>query len=173
MKRLLIVGAGGHGRVVKEVAEATDEFEKIDFLDDNSEDTVGKTDDLKKLYGEYDSAFVGVGNNMFRMECIAKIKEVGYQIPTLIHPTAYISKSANIELGTVVEPKALVNANTKIGEGCIISVWTIIDHNVVVEDGVHVNARAIVRAGAHIAALSKLEAGEVILGYESARVSRK
>lgn len=169
MKKLLIVGAGGHGKVVKEVAEASGQYEKIDFLDDNSEDAIGKINELEKFKDEYDSAFVGIGNNQFRMESIEKIKAMGYEIPVLIHPTAYISKSANIGVGTVVEPKALVNTNTKIGEGCIISVGAIIDHDVALEDGVHANAGAIVKAGAQIDSLTKLEAGQIVLGYESAR----
>ncbi len=170
MKKLLILGAGGHGRVVKEVAEAMCRYEKIDFLDDDSKDAIGKIDDLEKFKDEYDSSFVGIGNNQFRMECIEKIKKIGYEIPVLIHPTAYISKSANIGVGTVVEPKALVNSNTKVDEGCIISVGSIIDHDVIIGKGVHANAGSIVKAGAHIDPLSKLEAGQVVLGYESARV---
>lgn len=173
MKKLLIVGAGGHGRVVKEVAESLGEYEKIDFLDDSSEEAVAKIDDLERMHGEYDSAFVGIGNNVFRLECIAKIKDIGYEIPVLIHPTAYISKSANIGLGTVVEPKALVNANTRVGEGCIISVGSIIDHDVILNNCVHANAGSIVKAGARIESLTKLEAGQVVLGYESARVTLK
>lgn len=171
MKKLLIIGAGGHGRVVKEVAESTGQYEKIEFLDDNNRDAVGTIDDLEKLYGQYDCAFVGIGNNVFRMKCIERLKDIGYEIPVLIHPTAYISKSANIGVGTIIEPKALVNVNVQVGEGCIISVGSIIDHDVIVGDGVHTNAGSIVKAGAQIASLTKLEAGQVTLGYESARVN--
>lgn len=133
MKKLLIIGAGGHGRVVKEVAESTGQYDRIDFLDDNSKDAIGTIDDLENLHDQYDSAFVGIGNNSFRMECIERLKNIGYEIPVLVHPTTYISKSANIGIGTAVEPKALVNANTQVGEGCIISVGSIIDHDVVSE----------------------------------------
>ncbi len=75
-------------------------------------------------------------------------------------------------LSFTIEPQALINANTEVGEGCIISVGAVIDHDVIIENAVHVNAGAIVKAGAVVPILTKLEAGEVVLGYESARVIR-
>lgn len=64
-KSLLIIGAGGHGKVVKEVAEAVG-YDKIAFLDDNSAEAVGKIADAKQFVQEYQAAVVGIGNNKFR-----------------------------------------------------------------------------------------------------------
>lgn len=163
---LLIIGAGGHGKVVAEVA-ADCGYKKIDFLDDNSQDAVGKISDLEKFVVEYKNAFVGIGNNKFRGELIAKLETYGYQIPTLVHPTAYVSRTTSIDKGTIIEPKAIVNANTIIGVGCIISVGSIVDHDVVVEKFCHINAGSIVKAGATVNAFEKIEAGEVKIGYHS------
>lgn len=163
-KGLLIIGAGGHGKVVKEVAEAVG-YDKIVFLDDNSEEAVGKIADSKQFVQEYQAAFVGIGNNKFRNELLQRLEQEGYEIPVLLHPTAYISKTAVIGKGTVVEPKAIVNANSKVGSGCIISVGAIVDHDVVLEDCVHVNAGAICKAGSFVAKETKLEAGQVVKGY--------
>ncbi len=162
---LLILGAGGHGKVVKEVAEATGQYKNIDFVDDNSLDAVGKVDDLEALHGRYDSAFVGIGNNRLRNELLHKLETIGYEIPVLIHPTAYMSRSATIGKGTIVEPMAIVNANTQVGIGCIISVGAVVDHDVVLGNCVHVNAGAIVKAGGRVESKRKLEAGEMVLGY--------
>lgn len=167
---LLIVGAGGHGKVVKKVAEAVGIYGKIDFVDDHSPDAVGKIGDLEVLHEHYDFAFVGIGNNRLRGELMHKLEDIGYEIPVLIHPTAYVSRSAAIEKGTVVEPKALVNANSHVGAGCIISVGAIVDHDVVLGECVHANAGAIVKAGAIVEGERKLEAGEVVLGYKEAIV---
>jgi len=162
---LLIIGAGGHGRVVKEVAEATGMFEKIDFVDDNSTEAVGKIEDLQELREKYEAAFVGVGNNKLRRELLLRLEEYGYRIPTLIHPTAYVSGSATIMPGTIVEPKAIVNAYSQVGVGCIISVGAIVDHDVVLETCVHVNAGTICKAGSIVTMETKLEAGQVVKGY--------
>ena len=105
-------------------------------------------------------------------ELIEKLEKIGYIVPALIHPTAYISRSAKIEIGTVVEPKAIVNASACVGKGCIISVGSIIDHDTVLGECVHVNAGAIVKAGGKVEDLRKLEAGEVVLGYAGAVVKR-
>lgn len=160
--RLLIVGAGGHGAVVKEIAEATGKYEKIDFVDDNSDIAIGKSYDLGDLSSDYDCAVVSIGNNLLREEFVNMLKECGYIVPVLIHPTAYVSDSAEIGEGTIVEPKAIINANASIGSGCIISVGTIIDHNVVIEDYCHINSGSIVCNASKVLKGTKVNAGSII-----------
>src|SRR3954470_2763086 len=89
-KNLLILGAGGHGRVVKETAVAMGDFDSIDFLDDNSEIAIGKCEDFKKYSNDYSYVFVAFGNNEQRMRYIVKLIDAGFQFPVLIHPTAYV-----------------------------------------------------------------------------------
>lgn len=171
LKKLLIIGAGGHGKVTAEIAEALGVYETVDFADDNNSNAVGRIADLERLHKLYDCAFVGIGDNRLRAELINKLEEIGYEVPVLIHPTAYVSKSATIEKGSILEPMSLVNANTYVGAGCIISVGAIVDHDVMLESCCHINAGAIVKAGAKIDEFRKLEAGEVVLGYDTARVN--
>lgn len=168
-KKLLILGAGGHGKVVREVAmsikDETTLYDSVDFLDDNFKEAIGKIEELEKWKDQYDEVFCGIGNNAVRQSLLKKAEQLGMDIPVLIHPTAYISPTACIEKGTIVEPKAIVNANSYVKAGCIISVGAIVDHDVVVEECAHINAGAICKAGSHIEAMRKLEAGEVALGY--------
>lgn len=173
MKSLLIIGAGGHGKVCKEVAEAMGCYSQIDFLDDNADIAIGKVSDLLSFVGQYTDVFGGIGNNNLRLELLEKARRLGYDIPVLVHPTAYLSPSCKVLAGTVIEPKAIVNANTVVKEGCIISVGAIVDHDVVINQGVHCNAGSIVKAGATIDALEKLEAGQVVMGYPGAIVKPK
>ncbi|MCQ6274667.1 hypothetical protein JMM81_06720 [Bacillus sp. V3B] len=121
-KNLLILGGGGHGRVVKETAVAMGDFDRVDFLDDNSEIAIGKCEDFKKYSNDYSYAFVAFGNNKQRMRYIVKLIDAGFQFPVLIHPTAYISPLARIEIGSIVCAKAVVNTNAIIEKGCIISI---------------------------------------------------
>lgn len=170
-KRLLLLGAGGHGKVVREVAlnllniDGNPVYDSVDFLDDNSDEALGKIANLEKYRDQYSDVFYGIGNNAVRKQLLGQAEELGYLIPVLIHSTAYINPSAVIEAGTVVEPKAVVNANTVVHRGCIISVGAIVDHDVIVNEFVHVNAREIIKAGARVESCRKLEAGEVVLGY--------
>lgn len=161
-KNLIILGAGGHGHVVKEVAEAMGIFHKIDFLDDNSNEAIGKCSDNEKFIEKYTYAIPAFGNNKLRMEWIEKLEENKFQIPTLIHPTAYISPSAIISLGCVVEAKAVVNTNSRIEKGSIISIGSIIDHDATIGYGCHVDCGAVVKSYCIIDSLSKINSGQVI-----------
>lgn len=170
-KSILLLGAGGHAMVVKEVIDAIRNadgmpvYDRVDFLDDKADIAVGKIDELLTIGLKYDEVFCAIGNNSLRGELIEKSIEAGFAVPVLIHPTAYISPTAVIDVGTVIEPKAIVNTNAKIGMGCIISVGSIVDHDVVIDNYSHVNAGAICKAGSVIESGRKLQAGEVVLGY--------
>ena len=162
-KPLLIIGAGGHGKVIAEIASDLG-YEKIDFLDDDNAEAIGKIDEVEAFI-EYGEAFCGIGNNKFRAKILSRLENAGYQIATLIHPSSYVSQTAVIGKGTVVEPKAVVNSNSTVGRGSIISVRSIIDHNVKLGICCHINSGAIVKAGGEVGDYKKLEAGEVRLGY--------
>ncbi len=160
MKSLLILGAGGHGAVVKEVAEACG-YDKIDFLDDNFPHAIGKLNELEN-FKEYKNIFVSIGNNTVRKQLLDKAVEMGFSTPTLIHPDAYVSSSANINVGTIVEPKAIINSNVEIGRGCIISIGAIVDHDACIDEFAHINAGTAVKSAAHVEAFRRLEVGEII-----------
>lgn len=107
-KRLLVLGVGGLGKVVREVAlsllnvDGKPVYEAVDFLDDNSTDAIGKIADLEKYQDQYTDVFCEIGNNTVRKQLLDHAVELGFNVPVLIHPTACISPSAVIEAGTVV-----------------------------------------------------------------------
>lgn len=167
MKTLLILGAGGHGQVVKEIAIACGyEPQSIAFLDDNAPNAVGKMNEAPYLAPNYSSVIISIGNNALRQDITEKLERFeGINIVTLVHPTAFVSPSAVIGKGNVVEPNAVINSNSQIGEGCIISVGAIVDHDSSVGSFSHINAGAICMAGSKIEKLTKVNAGEIIKGY--------
>lgn len=171
MKSILIIGAGGHGQVVAEIAEDCG-YLKIDYLDDNSDLAIGKINEMDKFRSEYEEAFVGISNNEYRGQLLEKLLRFGYKVPLLIHPSAYVSKTANMGMGTVVEPGAIINAHSVIGEGTIIGSGAVVDHNAVIGQCSHINSGAIVKAGVRIESYRKLEAGEIGSGYESAIINK-
>ena len=166
-KSLLIIGAGGHGQVVKEIAEACGYDPKtIGFLDDNAPNAVGKLNETPYLAPNYDGVIIGIGNNTIRHEITEKLERFeNINVVTLIHPTAYVSNSAIIGKGTVVEPHSIVNARSRIGQGCIISVGSIVDHDSSVGYFSHINAGAICMAGSNIEPLTKINAGDIVKGF--------
>lgn len=162
--KLLIIGAGGHGKVVADIAEQCG-YENIAFLDDDSSEAIGKISELDKYMPDYDKCFVAIGNNVVRNNLIAMITDKGYNLATLVHPTAIVSKDAIVKQGTVVEQGAIINRASTVGVGCIISLGAIIDHDVVIGDCCHINAGAVCKAGATVEACTKIDAGQVVKGY--------
>mgnify|MGYP004528608947 CR=1 FL=1 len=160
--KLIILGAGGYGQTVADIAEQSGDYEEIHFLDDNSkaDNVIGKCEDFVK-YKDC-AIYPAFGNNSLRIEWIDKLMVEDISVPTLIHKSAYISAKANIGYGTVVLPHSIINTNCKIGNGCIINCNSTIDHGCIIEDGVHICLGAIVKAENKIEKNTKIEAGEVI-----------
>lgn len=153
MKNLFIIGAGGHGRVVSDLARELDVYQDIFFLDDNYQGSnikitydfniIGKVEDIKK-YEIYDNdVIIAIGNNIKRVELLTWVQSLGFNVPILIHPTAYVSQSSAIGKGTVVMPRAVVNIGCTIGKGAIINSASVIEHDCNIGDGVHISPGAI------------------------------
>ena len=159
MKKLLIIGAGGHGRVLSETALACG-YDRVDFLDDDNPRAIAGTDRAEALAGSYDGVVVSIGNNDLRRTLIRRLWDVGAPIARLIHPRAFVAPSASLGEGTVVLPMAVVHTNAKVGKGCIISIGALVDHDATVEDFSHIDAGAVVAAGKR--AGGRIEAGEVV-----------
>lgn len=163
MKRLLILGAGGFGQMVKETALLLG-YNEVVFLDDayNGPDSVGRCCDYTILQEQYPKAVAAFGNNKTRLEWTDKLMEAGYEVPAIIHPSAIVAPSAKIEPGCFIMQRAVVNTNSEIQRGALINSGAIIDHDSVVEAGAHVCLGSIVKANCTIESGKKIEAGEVI-----------
>ena len=158
MKQLVILGSGGYGHTVADVAEQLGY--NILFLDDSLPDH--PLSSFVDFIGEGVEFIPAFGNNAFRMEWINKLQTAGAVLATLIHPTAYVSPKATINPGTVILPHAIINTDVVINRGCIISLGAVIDHGCIIEEGVHVCLGAIVKGENHLPRCIKIEAGEVI-----------
>lgn len=141
MKKLIIIGAGGHGRVVSEIAKLNG-YEKIDFLDDSDKQTsVGKEADYIKYIG-YNDFIVAIGNNTVRMKIQSDLIKNGANIVSLVHPNAIVSESVSIGKGTVVMAGAVINARAVIGDGVIINTCASVDHDCKIGDFSHISVGA-------------------------------
>lgn len=160
--RLIIIGAGGHGQVVADVAAQTGKYNDIIFLDDAANCAVGPCSSYEKYIDDTTEFYVAFGNNTGRLAWIEKLITAGAKLAVIVHPTAYVSPRAVLGGGTSILPNAIVNTDVVVGKGCIINIGAIVDHRTVLEDGVHLAPGAIVKAENHIAACNKVESGEVI-----------
>lgn len=126
MKKLIILGAGGYGQTVADIAEQLGY--EIAFLDDNSPLALGVCGEFKRFMDTETLFYPAFGNNERRAEWLEKLAEAGCPVPMLIHPAAYVSPKVTIEAGTVILPGAIVNTGCAVGWGCIVNCGAIVDH---------------------------------------------
>lgn len=149
LKSLIIIGAGGHGKVCTDIAKAMKKWDEIYFLDDekagyvNNVKILGKVN-LNKYSHKVFDIFVAIGNNISRKEIIVKVLESNFDLVSLISISSIISDSAQVLSGSVVMPGSVLNSNVKIGMGCIINSLCVIEHDCSIGDFVHISPGCIV-----------------------------
>ena len=141
---IILVGGGGHCTSVIDVIEQEGKYLIKGIID--TKEHLGKEvlgykiiatdDDLEKLYLTCP--------NVLRVHLSQKLKAIGYHLPVVISPLAYVSKHTIIEEGTIIMHHALVNAGAKIGKNCIVNTKANIEHGVVIDDFCHISTGAIV-----------------------------
>jgi NDP-sugar pyrophosphorylase family protein len=167
MPSLLIVGAGGYGQLVREIAEING-YEKIDFLDDISPLAVGKIDELEARESDYDASIVAIGNSVVREEVFSKLQRP----VTLIHPTAVVSSTATLGHGCVIEANAVVNSEAVIGTASFICAGAVVNHNTVVNEFCQIDCNAVVGSGAEVVRGIKVLSCTVYKKIEMVKLAR-
>jgi sugar O-acyltransferase (sialic acid O-acetyltransferase NeuD family) len=169
MKKLAILGAGGHGAVVADAAEASG-WQKIHFFDqrwpENTQnavwDIVGDLTALKKTMRQYDGFIIAIGHNKTRLNLMTELNSIHPPWVNIIHPRAVISPYAELGLGSVVFAGVVVNAMTKIGRGVILNTGATLDHDCIIEEAVHICPGSHIAGQVRIGALSWLGIGSTV-----------
>lgn len=166
-KSLMILGAGGHARVVYDIAKSL-RYETIQFLDDFSQEqcVVGKIQDFS-LFTETHDFIVAIGNNATRKKIYDLISASDAKIASLIHPSAILGSAVEIGAGTVIMPGAVVNNGAKIGAGVIINTCASVDHDCCIGDFSHISVGARVAGTVKIGNNSFIGAGAIIINNVS------
>jgi len=165
MEKILLVGGGGHCKAVIDVIEQEGKYEIAGIIDKQEllgtkvlgYEVIGCDDDLERLSQQYSFALVTVGHiysNVIRVKLFEHLKGLGYVLPIIISPLAYVSRHASIEDGTVVMHHALVNVNAEIGYNCIINTKALVEHDVRVEEHCHISTATVINGGGTVKAHS-------------------
>ena len=145
MTRLVIIGAGGHGKVVADCAKSIDRYNQIVFLDNAYPEhngfcgweVVGHPDDYMN-YQQDSEFFVAIGNNQARRQWQGTLQQNHCEIATLVHPSSQVGTDVSIGKGTLVLANSVINILTQIGEGCIVNTSASVDHDCQLGDFVHI-----------------------------------
>jgi len=159
MKSIYIYGASGHGLVVADIALSCG-YDEILFIDDG--DNVYLTFEEVKTKNSIPIAF-GIGSNKTRAILFEKVLACGFDVITLIHPSAVISKTVTIDIGTVIMPNVVVNAKSKIGKGAILNTACVVEHENIIEDFVHISPCAGLAGGVTVKSATHIGIGSHII----------
>jgi sugar O-acyltransferase (sialic acid O-acetyltransferase NeuD family) len=155
--KLILIGAGGHCKSCIDVIEQENKFIIAGIVDINTSISellgyplLGHDDDLTKLKASYDYALITIGQiktPAIRIRLLDHAKSLGFKLPAIISPRAYVSKHAKIGNGTIVMHDALINAGAIVGDNCIINTKSLIEHDAVIENNCHISTGAIINGG--------------------------
>ncbi len=171
---VVILGAGGHGKVVLDILRARNEYTVVGFLDADRSmagSTVGdipvlgamnllpKLRQQRKIAG----AIVAIGNNRTRRSCAAVVAEHGVELINAIHPAATISPSATIGRNVVVAAGAVVCVDARIADSVIVNTSAVIDHEAEIGEAAHIAPGALIAGRVHVGAGAFIGLGAMII----------
>ena len=160
-EKLLLVGAGGFGRMVAE--QAMLQYDCA-FVDDGQPvgaeicgiPVVGGIADLPELRKDYDLLVVGIGSNQFRAQVYEKAKTLGYGFPNIIAPSAYISPYSKMGYGCVVLQNACIQNGASVGSGVLLNAGTEVHCDAAVGDYALIYTNSVVRTGATVGDFARI-----------------
>ena len=166
-KRCVILGCGGHGRVVLDILRHLEPYELVGFVDSNPDmqnrridglSVLGKPDELHELRDRLsiDCAIVAIGDNGVRRELGERLSALGFELINAIHPSANIAANAILGRNIMVAAGALVCAHCQIGDSVILNTGCIVDHESLIGTATHICP------GARIAGRVTVESGAFI-----------
>ncbi|MBO7426500.1 MAG: acetyltransferase [Clostridiales bacterium] len=171
-KRLLLIGGGGHCASILDSVLRSGQYEKVGIVDSNDQiermgiTVVGSDDDMARLYSDgWTDAFISVGsvgNVSIRRKLYAKVREIGFSVPSIIDPTSVIASDAKIADGVFVGKSAVINSGAVIGTCAIINTGSIVEHDCIVGDFCHISPGSILLGGVHIGDNTHVGAGSVV-----------
>lgn len=173
MKELYILGAGGHGRVVLDIAESMKKYERIRLFDDKPEEagkgcggsSVEGTRELLVEYAQGNSeaeAFVAIGSNEIRQRVQEYLEQKKVAIATLIHKNAVLSGEVQLGSGTVVMPGVVVNCGSILGKGIILNTACSVDHDNRIGNYCHISVGSHLAGTVTVGSRTMIGAGAIV-----------
>ena len=173
MKKIILLGAGGHATSCVDVIESTKKFKILGFLSDTHKmnqrflgyKILGDCKNLQKIKLKTINlhiAFGSIYNQKKRHQMFLKLKKLGFLFPKIISPFSYVSKNSKIDEGSIVLHHATINSQVSIGKNCIINTKANIEHDTTVKDNCHISTGAILNGNVFVDSNSFIGSGSVV-----------
>jgi sugar O-acyltransferase (sialic acid O-acetyltransferase NeuD family) len=170
---IILIGAGGHAHACIDVIEQQGQYQITGLVGMQDEiniqhlgySVIATDDNLARLANVYQYAFIAVGQILSpvnRIHLYQLAVYLGFQMPTIIAPTAHVSRHASVAAGSIVMHGAIVNAGSRVGENCIINTRALIEHDAIIEDHCHVSTGAILNGDVKMGTGCFIGSGSII-----------
>ena len=176
MRKIVLVGGGGHCKACIDVIEAAGVYRIIGILDTKEKvgqvlcghSIIGTDDMIPELMQKGYAFLITVGqmrSSETRAKIYEKLRQIKAECPVIISPLARVSTHAKVGDGTIVMHFALVNADAVVGENCIINNRALVEHDAIVGDNCHISTGAILNGGVVVGARTFVGSGAVTKEY--------
>ena len=173
-KKIVLIGGGGHCKVVISILKKLDNFEIAGIVDNYKADSfisgikiIGTDDDLKDIYKSgIHNTLITVGStkdNTKRYRLFNMTKEIGFEFPIIISTEAIVGESVRIDEGTVIMSGSIINIDSSIGNNCIINTGAIIEHDCKIGDYCHIAPGVHISGAVNVGELSFVGVGATII----------
>lgn len=163
----IVLGCGGHGRVVLDILSGAGDYDVVGFIDSNPRmvgrridgvEVLGQPDDMDRIRDqrEVTHAVVAVGDNGARRALGDELESTGFKLINAIHPSANIAHNVSLGRNIVVCAGALVCAHCQVGDSVILNTGSIVDHETLIGTATHICP------GARLAGRVTVEAGAFV-----------
>ena len=158
---VVILGAGGHGRVVLDILRSSGKYQPVAFLDANETlanceiaglAVLGSVNQLPRLAQKIRRAIVAIGDNRIRRSYARLAEDAGMELINAIHPSSAVSATASLGRNIVIGPGAVVCTDARIADSVIVNSGAIIDHECEIGEGAHICPGAILAGRVRIGA---------------------
>lgn len=174
MRKLVLVGGGGHCKSVLDSAYKMNVFSEIVITDPQlpigskilDSVVVGNDEIMAELKKNgFTDAFVSVGSITdlsIRRKLTSMITNCGFNLPSIIDPSAIVSEYVTIGKGTFVGKSVVINADARVGNHCIINTGCVLEHESTVNDFTHISVGTILCGNVRVGSCSFIGAGSTI-----------
>jgi UDP-perosamine 4-acetyltransferase len=167
---LVLVGAGGHAKVVIEVARAQGRFEVVGVVDPRPPGprvlgvpVLGGDEALPRLRAEGVAwAFVALGGNALRQRIGGELRAAGFQLATLVHPGAEVMPSARVGEGVVAMARVVVSAEARVDDSAILNTGAVVEHDNLIGTAAHVAPLAALAGNVRVGARALIGVGSAV-----------
>jgi sugar O-acyltransferase (sialic acid O-acetyltransferase NeuD family) len=172
VKDIILIGGGGHCKAVIDVLEQEGRFNIIGIIDKPEllgknvlgYPIIGNDSELNNLIKRCENVLITIGqirNPLPRINFFDTVLKLGFTLPSVVSPRAYVSQYASIGKGSVIMHDVVVNAGAKIGDNCIINTKSIVEHGSNIGDHCHISTNAVINGDVVVGSGSFIGSGAV------------